>query len=190
MHAVPCAAAPELLTVLSVMFPATLNHPCRYGAYGMRTLPSFNPMNLALLDRGFLIGIAHVRGGGELGSAWHLGAKRLSKPNTFEDYVAAAEALVSERWASARGLVGWGRSAGGLAVGAAINMRPGLFQMIHRVESIGLVSLGGPALKRAAGLSPVYRFTLLPASACDLHWHPTVNLCCMHLPLPSVLISP
>src|SRR6267378_1113810 len=89
--------------------------------------PKFDPGRLSLLDRGFVFAIAHVRGGGELGRAWYEGGKFLHKTNTFGDFIACAELLVELGYTSPRRLAIRGRSAGGLLIGAVLNIRPDLF---------------------------------------------------------------
>jgi oligopeptidase B len=98
-----------------------------YGAYEISSDPMFDPVRLSLLDRGFVFAIAHVRGGGELGREWYEHGKFLHKTNTFEDFVACAERLVELGYTSPRRLAIRGRSAGGLLIGAVLNMRPDLF---------------------------------------------------------------
>lgn len=98
-----------------------------YGAYGLSSEPSFSPDRLSLLDRGLIFAIAHVRGGGDLGKPWHEDGRLLKKPNTFTDFVSCAEALIAARYTSPDRLAIEGRSAGGLLVGAGLNMRPDLF---------------------------------------------------------------
>ncbi len=98
-----------------------------YGAYGISENPYFSSSRLSLLDRGFVWGIAHVRGGGEMGEYWYEDGKFLKKKNTFTDLIACAEYLIAEKYASAHKLIIWGGSAGGLTMGAATNMRPDLF---------------------------------------------------------------
>ncbi len=98
-----------------------------YGAYEISSDPMFDPVRLSLLDRGFVFAIAHVRGGGELGRAWYEGGKFLHKTNTFGDFIACAERLVELGYTSASRLAIRGRSAGGLLIGAVLNMRPDLF---------------------------------------------------------------
>ena len=90
---------------------------------------TFSPARVSLLDRGVVVAIAHVRGGGELGKAWHDGGRMLAKRNTFTDFIAAAEWLVAERWTGKGRLAIQGASAGGLLVGAVVNMRPELFRV-------------------------------------------------------------
>jgi oligopeptidase B len=97
-----------------------------YGAYGIVYPVTFSSSRLSLLDRGVAVAIAHVRGGGELGKRWHDEGRMLSKRNTFTDFVAAAEALVAQGYTAADRLVIEGGSAGGLLIGAALNLRPDL----------------------------------------------------------------
>ena len=98
-----------------------------YGAYGISIAASFSTTLLSLLDRGVIYAIAHVRGGGELGKVWHDQGKMLKKKTTFEDFIACAEFLIRENYTSRDKLVIEGSSAGGLLVGAVLNMRPDLF---------------------------------------------------------------
>jgi oligopeptidase B len=98
-----------------------------YGSYEHSTDPAFSIPRLSLLDRGFGYAIAHVRGGGELGRPWYEHGKLLEKKNTFTDFVACAEHLVSEGWTSASRLVARGGSAGGLLMGAVANLAPSAF---------------------------------------------------------------
>ena len=98
-----------------------------YGAYELSSDPMFDPVRLSLLDRGFVFAIAHVRGGGEMGRGWYDDGKFLHKANTFTDFVACAERLVNLGFTSPDRLAIRGRSAGGLLIGAVINMRPDLF---------------------------------------------------------------
>ena len=102
-----------------------------YGAYETSMLPWFSIPRLSLLDRGFVWAVAHVRGGGELGRAWYEQGRLLAKPNTFTDFVACARHLVDEGWTSADRLVAQGGSAGGLTVGAAVNLAPDAFRAVH-----------------------------------------------------------
>jgi oligopeptidase B len=89
---------------------------------------AFDSDRLSLLDRGFIFAIAHVRGGEELGRRWYEDGKLLHKINTFTDFIACAEHLVAEGYADRNQLYAMGGSAGGLLVGAVINMRPDLFR--------------------------------------------------------------
>jgi oligopeptidase B len=98
-----------------------------YGAYELSTDPMFDPARLSLLDRGFVYAIAHVRGGGEMGREWYEDGKYFHKRNTFDDFIACAHHLVAQRYTNPQRLAIRGRSAGGLLVGAVVNMRPNLF---------------------------------------------------------------
>jgi oligopeptidase B len=101
-----------------------------YGSYGICIDPSFDQRAVAYLDRGVVYVIAHVRGGGENGRAWYeKQGKYLTKRNTFDDFIAAAEFLVESGATTPEQLAIEGRSAGGLLVGAVVNMRPDLFQV-------------------------------------------------------------
>ena len=101
-----------------------------YGAYGVSYDPAFSSSSLSLLDRGFVVAIAHVRGGEEMGRAWYDGGKLLDKPNTFGDFIAAAEHLIAEGYTSPERLTISGGSAGGLLMGAVANRRPDLFRAV------------------------------------------------------------
>jgi oligopeptidase B len=98
-----------------------------YGAYGMSYDPAFSSNGLSLLDRGFVVAIAHVRGGEELGRPWYEGGKLLNKRNSFTDFVAAAEHLIATGYTAPDRMAINGGSAGGLLMGAVMNQRPDLF---------------------------------------------------------------
>jgi oligopeptidase B len=98
-----------------------------YGSYESSMDPYFSSVRLSLLDRGFVFAIAHVRGGGEMGRRWYLDGKYLHKKNTFTDFVACARHLCAERWTSPDRLAIRGGSAGGLLMGAVVNMAPQQF---------------------------------------------------------------
>jgi len=98
-----------------------------YGAYEHSNDPMFDSARLSLLDRGFVFAIAHVRGGGEMGREWYENGRLLHKRNTFDDFVACAEHLVTEGYTAPQRLAIRGRSAGGLLIGAVLNQRPDLF---------------------------------------------------------------
>ncbi|MCQ4252632.1 S9 family peptidase [Stutzerimonas stutzeri] len=98
-----------------------------YGAYGHSLDPWFSHARLSLLDRGFVFAIAHVRGGGDLGEAWYRAGKLEHKPNTFRDFIACAEQLLADGYTTSPRLAISGGSAGGLLIGAVLNMRPELF---------------------------------------------------------------
>jgi oligopeptidase B len=101
-----------------------------YGSYGLSMPVGFSSNRLSLLDRGFAIVIAHIRGGGEMGKAWHDAGRMMNKKNTFTDFIACAEHLIAERWTSSDRLVIEGGSAGGLLMGAVVNQRPELFRAV------------------------------------------------------------
>ena len=98
-----------------------------YGSYESSIDPVFSSLRLSLLERGFAFAIAHVRGGGERGRRWYEDGKLERKTNTFTDFVACAEHLIDDGWTSPARLAIRGGSAGGLLMGAAVNMRPDLF---------------------------------------------------------------
>jgi oligopeptidase B len=98
-----------------------------YGSYGITTEPYFSSNRLSLLDRGFIFAIAHIRGSGDLGEGWYKAGKLLNKKNTFLDFIACASHLIEQRYTSADHLCAMGGSAGGLLMGAVMNMRPELF---------------------------------------------------------------
>jgi oligopeptidase B len=98
-----------------------------YGSYGISVPVTFSSNRLSLLDRGVVFAIAHIRGGGELGKPWHDAGRMRQKMNTFTDFIAAAEFLITQRYTSPEKLVIEGGSAGGLLIGAAVNLRPYLF---------------------------------------------------------------
>jgi len=101
-------------------------HLVGYGAYGYPLPVMFSSNRLSLLDRGAVCALAHVRGGGELGKPWHDAGRMTHKPNSFTDLIAVADFLVSERYASRERLIVEGGSAGGLLIGAVLNLRPDL----------------------------------------------------------------
>lgn len=99
-----------------------------YGSYEISIPPTFSSVRLSLVDRGFVFAIAHIRGGGDLGRPWYDGGKLLNKRNTFTDFIAAAEHLIDQGYTSPDRLACRGGSAGGLLIGAVVNMRPDLFR--------------------------------------------------------------
>jgi oligopeptidase B len=99
-----------------------------YGSYGYSVPPSFSSNRLALLDRGVVYVIAHIRGGGELGEPWREAGRMMKKMNTFTDFINSAEFLIKNKYTSSNRLVIQGGSAGGLLMGAVVNMRPDLFK--------------------------------------------------------------
>ncbi len=101
-----------------------------YGSYGSSSDPTFSSNLLSLIDRGFVYGIAHIRGGQEMGRAWYDNGKMFKKKNTFTDFVDAAQYLVNAKYTSSDRLVARGGSAGGLLMGVVANLRPDLFKAI------------------------------------------------------------
>jgi oligopeptidase B len=99
-----------------------------YGSYGASTDADFSSARLSLLDRGFVYAIAHIRGGQEMGRAWYDDGKLLKKKNTFTDFIDCGEYLVAEKYTNPGRLFASGGSAGGLLMGAVVNMRPDLFK--------------------------------------------------------------
>jgi oligopeptidase B len=101
-----------------------------YGSYGASMDAGFNPNIVSLLDRGYTYAIAHVRGGQELGRQWYEDGKLLAKRNTFTDFIACGEHLVAEGYTAPERMCAMGGSAGGLLMGAVVNMRPDLFRAV------------------------------------------------------------
>jgi oligopeptidase B len=101
-----------------------------YGSYGSTMEPTFNSNVLSLVDRGFIYAIAHIRGGQEMGRQWYDDGKMMKKKNTFHDFIDVADELIRLRYTSADRLVANGGSAGGLLMGAVVNMRPDLFRAV------------------------------------------------------------
>jgi oligopeptidase B len=112
-----------------------------YGSYGASMDPTFSPTRLSLLDRGFVFAIAHIRGGQEMGRYWYEDGKLLKKMNTFTDFIACAEFLIKEKYTNPDKLFAKGGSAGGLLIGAVINLRPDLFKgVIANVPFVDVVT--------------------------------------------------
>jgi len=102
-----------------------------YGSYGFGQSATFDSRRLSLLDRGIPFAIAHIRGGNEMGEAWHDDGMLMRKKNSFFDFIDCAELLVKEGWTSPGRLLIEGGSAGGLLMGAVTNERPDLFRAVH-----------------------------------------------------------
>lgn len=98
-----------------------------YGSYGINIDPYFSPPRLSLLDRGFVFAIAHIRGSQMMGRQWYEQGKMLNKMNTFNDFIDCASYLIEHNYTSAKHLYAMGGSAGGLLMGAVVNMRPDLW---------------------------------------------------------------
>jgi oligopeptidase B len=112
-----------------------------YGSYGSNTEPYFSMHRLSLLDRGFVYAIAHVRGGQEMGRQWYEDGKLLKKKNTFTDFIDCAEYLIEQKYTSSKHLYADGASAGGLLMGAIVNMRPDLWNgVIAGVPFVDVIS--------------------------------------------------
>jgi oligopeptidase B len=112
-----------------------------YGSYGASTDPGFNVMRISLLDRGFIVALAHIRGGSELGRAWYEEGKLFKKMNTFTDFISCGEYLVRHGYTTPDRLFAQGGSAGGLLMGAVVNLRPDLFKgVIAAVPFVDVVT--------------------------------------------------
>jgi oligopeptidase B len=101
-----------------------------YGSYGISMEPVFNPAAVSLLDRGFVMAVAHIRGGQEMGREWYEQGKLLNKMNTFTDFIDVTEFLIQEKWMNPQRVFAQGGSAGGLLMGAVINLRPDLYHAV------------------------------------------------------------
>lgn len=112
-----------------------------YGSYGVTVDPVFNSNRLSLLNRGFTFAIAHIRGGEDLGRQWYEDGKMMKKKNTFTDFIDCGEFLIKEKYCSAKNLYAQGGSAGGLLMGAVINMAPDLWNgVVARVPFVDVVN--------------------------------------------------
>ena len=112
-----------------------------YGSYGISMDAAFNPFVVSLLDRGFVYAIAHVRGGQEMGRRWYEDGRQLAKMNTFTDFIACAEHLVKQKYAAPGQVFAKGGSAGGLLMGAVVNLKPRLFKgVISNVPFVDVVT--------------------------------------------------
>lgn len=112
-----------------------------YGSYGASMEPSFSSVRLSLLDRGFAYAIAHIRGGQEMGRSWYEDGKLLKKKNTFTDFIACGEYLIAQKYTSASKQFAMGGSAGGLLIGAVVNMKPEIWKgVICAVPFVDVVS--------------------------------------------------
>jgi oligopeptidase B len=129
------ATAPDRTEVpISLVYRKDLRQPTGnplllygYGSYGHTIDPNFSSVRLSLLDRGFVFAIAHVRGGQYLGRNWYEQGKMLNKKNTFTDFIACGEHLIKEGFTSSKKLYAMGGSAGGLLIGAVVNIKPEIF---------------------------------------------------------------
>ena len=112
-----------------------------YGSYGSTIDPSFSSIRLSLLDRGFIYAVAHIRGGEYLGRKWYEDGKLLKKKNTFTDFIDVSKFLIAHNYTSSKHLYAYGGSAGGLLIGAVINMAPELYNgVIAAVPFVDVVT--------------------------------------------------
>ena len=123
-----------------------------YGSYGMAMPASFSANRLSLVDRGFVYAIAHIRGGADKGWGWYLDGKRETKINSFDDFAAAAQALIDARYTAAKRIVGHGGSAGGMLMGAVANRCGELFAGI--VAEVPFVDVLNTMLDDTLPLTP------------------------------------
>jgi len=156
-HEVKAKASDGTLVPLSIVQKRGLtldgSHPTLlhgYGSYGVTYDPGFDPSSLAWLERGGVIAVAHVRGGGEYGEDWHNGGRKATKMNTITDFIACAQYLIDQKYTSPEHLAGEGTSAGGITIGGAITERPDLFGAA--LDNVGMsddlraeLQINGPA---------------------------------------------
>jgi prolyl oligopeptidase len=154
---VKAKASDGTLVPLSIIHQRSLkldsSHPTLlhgYGSYGITYDPAFDPTSLAWLERGGVIAVAHVRGGGEYGEDWHNAGRKATKSNTITDFIACAQYLIDNRYTVPQHLAGEGTSAGGITIGGALTQRPDLFAAA--LDNVGMsddlraeLQINGPA---------------------------------------------
>ncbi len=127
-------------------------HLAGYGSYGYSNDPYFSRDKLSLVDRGFVVAIAHIRGGMEMGYQWYENGKMLKKMNTFTDFIDCSEYLVKNKYTSSDRLFAEGRSAGGLLMGVVTNLRPDLFKgIITGVPFVVVTTMSDPSIPLTTG---------------------------------------
>jgi prolyl oligopeptidase len=154
---VKAKASDGTLVPLSIVHQRSLkldgSHPTLlhgYGSYGITYDPAFDPTSLAWFERGGVIAVAHVRGGGEYGEDWHNAGRKATKKNTITDFIACAQYLIDHGYTAPQHLAGEGTSAGGITIGGAITERPDLFAAA--LDNVGMsddlraeLQINGPA---------------------------------------------
>ena len=140
---VKAPAADGTMIPLSIIYKKGLikdgsrpTHLIGYGSYGITIDPAFAARRFPWLERGGVLAVAHIRGGGEYGEDWHNAGRKLTKQNTISDFIACAEYLVKNKYTSPSHLAGEGGSAGGITAGGALTQRPELFAVIF--DDVGL----------------------------------------------------
>jgi oligopeptidase B len=164
-----------------------------YGSYGYPLPVGFSPSRLSLLNRGVVMVYAHIRGGGELGDAWHDAGKMQAKRNTFTDFIAVTEQLTARGYGNAAKVAIEGGSAGGLLLGAVVNMRPDLFRVV--ISHVPFVDIMNTMLDASLPLTVAeYEEWGNPnepdAFATMLSYSPYDNLAKLaHAPIPAMLVK-
>jgi len=161
-----------------------------YGSYGYPLPVTFSSNRLSLLDRGFVVALAHVRGGGEMGKPWQHDGRMKKKMNTFTDFIAAAGHLIAERFTSPDRLVIEGGSAGGLLMGAVVNLRPDLFKaVISKVPFVDVINtMSDASLPLTAGEWEEWGNPAVPEDYATIRrYDPYANLAAQ--PYPAMLVK-